>query len=445
MKTTFETLEARKLLSVSPAEAEPNNVRARANVIEHALGDHVLMSGQVNALGDRDWFKIELDQGDVVGAALTGQAGLDTVMRLVNSSGKLTMGNDDHGTGLTAESPLPRSASLLDSAIYYVINKPGTYYLEVSAFEDAGAGNYNLDLLVARPGMEAQPLGARQIFFLDFNGAKIDFSTYGYSDPGKRTFGPLVDALPSWGLSAADEDAVIDAIIRVVTDKLSTHVTTYGANGTANIDILNSRDHRDEFGKNPLVSRVTIGTVGADFPEFVGTAQAIDVGNFNTDDEGAAAVDWFAGALGNIGIDPSWTVIDVAGAAFGTVIAHEMGHLLGCFHTDLPSLFEGKPNLMDGDIAPTLGPDFIAGTKDDLVVQFGVDAFASDEQFEGINDTLNTVSFGLSTGKGIAATSPSGFSQNPQSSPQPAWNTGRIAFAALAGASERDRLDELMA
>ena len=50
----FESLEARKLLSVSLTEAEPNDVRTRANVIERALGDHVLVGGKVNALGDRD-------------------------------------------------------------------------------------------------------------------------------------------------------------------------------------------------------------------------------------------------------------------------------------------------------------------------------------------------------------------------------------------------------
>ena len=404
---TMEALEVRRLLSTSLVESEPNNSAVRAAPIPRHLEQQVEIRGAIGEIGDRDWFRIKLEAGDVVGAAMTGEGGLDTVLRLVSASGKLMMGNDDHGLAvLPAESPLPRADAVLDSAIYYVINKPGTYYLEASAFEDAGAGNYDLDLVVARPGMEAKPLGARQILFLDFDGAKIDFNTYLYKDPGKQTFGPLVDALPSWGLSAADENAVIDAIIRVVTDKLSTRVTQYGANRTAGIDIRNSRDDRDEFGKNPLVSRVTIGTIGPDFPEFYGTAQDIDVGNFKTNDEAAAAVDWFAGALGNIGIDPSWTVIDVAGAAFGTVIAHEMGHLLGCFHTDLPSLFEGTPSLMDGSIDPTLGPDFIAGTKDDLDVQFVVDAFASNEPFEGVNDTLNTVSYGLSVGGSVAVEPP---------------------------------------
>lgn len=400
---TMEALEMRRLLSTSLVESEPNNSPVRAAPIHPQLEQQVEIRGAIGEMGDHDWFQVKLEAGDVVGAAVTGLDGLDPVLRLVSSAGKLMMGNDDRGlTALPAESPLPRAESVTDSAIYYVINKPGTYYLEVSAFEDAGAGNYSLDLVVARPGMEAKPIGSRQILFLDFNGARIDFNDYPFKDPGKRTFGPLVDALPNWGLGAADENAVIDAIIRVVTDKLSTHVTRYGANRTAGIDIRNSRDHRDEFGKNPLVSRVTIGTIGPDFPEFVGTAQDIDVGNFKADDEAAAAVDWFAGALGRIGIDPSLTVVDVAGIAFGTVVAHEMGHLLGCYHTDLPSLFEGKPNLMDGDISPTLGPDFTAGTKDDIDHQLGVDAFASDEQFEGVNDTLNTVAFGLSVGKRAA-------------------------------------------
>jgi hypothetical protein len=404
---SVELLESRRLFSANFSESEPNDLRSRADVIERPSDNHVLISGRVNRFGDRDWFKVQLDQGDVVGAALSGHDGLDTVLRLVNSAGKLMMGNDDGaGGGLPADSPLPTSEAATDSAIYYVINKPGTYYLEVSAFEDAGTGNYNMELLVARPGMEAKPRGARQILFLDFDGAKIDFNRYGFSDPGKQTFGPLADALPDWGLTAADEDAVIDAIISVVTDKLSTFVSANGANENFGIDIRNSRDHRDEFGKNPLVSRVAVGTIGPDWPDFVGTAQHIDVGNFKTDDEAAAAVDWFAGALTRIGIDPSLTVTDVAGIAFGTVIAHEMGHLLGCYHTDLPSLFEGKPNLMDGDIAPTLGPDFIAGTKDDIDHQLGVDAFASDEQFEGVNDTLTTVAFALSVGKSAPGSAP---------------------------------------
>jgi len=187
------------------------------------------------------------------------------------------------------------------------------------------------------------------------------------------------------------------------------------------------------------VSRVAVGTIGADFPEFVGTAQDIDVGNFKTDDEAAAAVDWFAGALGRIGIDPSKTVIDTAGVAFGTVIAHEMGHLLGCYHTDQPSLFEGRPNLMDGDIGTTLGPDFVFGTRDDVDVQLGVDAFASNEQFEGVNDTLNTVAFGLSTGMAgaVTAAAPAGSATAAASAP---IGPARIKAVFVSIGPEEDEL-----
>src|SRR3954452_11861118 len=97
MNTIVEQLEIRRLLSVSISEAEPNNVRAQANTIVRKLDDHVLVSGAVNAPGDRDWFKIQLNQGDVVGGALTGQVGLDTTLRLFNNAGKLMIGNDDCG------------------------------------------------------------------------------------------------------------------------------------------------------------------------------------------------------------------------------------------------------------------------------------------------------------------------------------------------------------
>src|SRR3954468_15537737 len=97
MNTIIEQLETRRLLSVSLSEAEPNNVRTQANTIIRKLDDHVLVSGAVNAPGDRDWFKVQLNPGDIVGGALAGQGGLDTTLRLFNNAGKLMIGNDDCG------------------------------------------------------------------------------------------------------------------------------------------------------------------------------------------------------------------------------------------------------------------------------------------------------------------------------------------------------------
>ena len=45
-----------------------------------------------------------------------------------------------------------------------------------------------------------------------------------------------------------------------------------------------------------------------------------------------------------------------------------------------------------------MGADLVFGTADDITMHFGVDAYDPNEIYLGINDTLNTVAFGLSTG-----------------------------------------------
>jgi hypothetical protein len=143
------------------------------------------------------------------------------------------------------ESPLPRvlNGSDTDPELYYVISQPGTYVIEVSASPSASGrartGGYAMELLVARPGMEAQPAGAKQILFLDFDGARVDFSTY-FDDPplialGKQKLSPLRDALPSWGMVKADIDALIDRILVRVTDLLATDVQADGLNPSSGI------------------------------------------------------------------------------------------------------------------------------------------------------------------------------------------------------------------
>lgn len=402
MKSIIERLEMRRLLSVSVTEAEANNAAAKANPIPRTLDEYMLVSGKVNAPGDHDWFKIRLNAGDIVGGALTGPGELDPVLRLFNNSGKLKMGNDDSfltGQKTNApESPLPTVGDIRDSEIYYTIDSSGTYYLEVSAFEDATAGDYSLDLLVTRPGMERAPLGQKQILFLDFDGAKVGFLDGTAVDP-------LVKELPKWGLTAADENSVVDGIIRQVTARVSTYVSAKGGNSNFGIEIRNSRDHADEYGVNPYVSKISVGprrgpAFGAD-----GVAQFIDVGNFSAHDEAVVTVDFMTAAIPVVPVQPPLTVLDGVVAGIGDLICHEFGHLLGCYHTDQPSTFEGVPNLMDPDGRELLGPDFIFGSKDDVVRQFGVDSFARNEPFEGVDDTLTTVAYALSLGRGAVGTS----------------------------------------
>jgi hypothetical protein len=281
MRITFEHLENRRLLSVSLNEAEPNNLRTQANTINRTLHEHVLINGAINATGDHDWVKINLQQGDVIGAALTGAAaGVDTVFNVYNAAGQLVIGNDDSfSVGdriLPPESPLPHnSLSIRDSEAYYVITAPGTYYLEVSAFDDETAGAYALDLLVTRPGMESKPVGSRQVFFFDFDGARVNFNDF--PEPSAQSWGtqsisPLSRSLKEWGLKSSDLNPLIDATLARITEKISTYVRNNGLNGDFaktgiagqfDVEIRNSRDHRDTFGSNPLIARGLPGSRSA--------------------------------------------------------------------------------------------------------------------------------------------------------------------------------------
>ena len=447
----LESLEQRKLLSAHFAEREPNNAPANAIAIDRVFDAPVVISGRVSHAGDRDWFRIDLERGDVFGASLTGtgeEGEMDTMLHLFNSSGELVMGNDDSlfrgASWLPPESPLPRDArSIRDSEVYCIITAPGTYYFEVSTFEDETAGEYQLDLLVARPGMESKPVGARQILFLDFDGGSVPFNEDTYA------LASLITSLAEWGLNKNDLSAVITETVARVTEKLSTWVRAHGLNGDFaasgtpgefGIEIRNSLQHADPFGADPLAARIVVGKTEnqALAEEYIGLAEFVDVGNYKTDDQAVVSTNFIAGLLDAFPIakpGKKTTIIDFAAEYMADVIAHEFGHLTGCYHTGFTpeETFEEPVNLMGKAILAPMGPDLVFGTDDDIRMQFWVDPFS--EGYTGLHDTLNTVAFGLSTGMGAAA----------ESAVSPAVRTGRseslFGTASADSTSAFDYLD----
>jgi len=416
IRPVIEALEDRTVPSVNLVESEPNNTPATADVIDRLPSTQVIVSGEVNSLGDRDWFRLDLRAGDVIGAAARGQGSLNPSLRLLDSAGRLLFANDDVDTTshpgwgqtyLPDESPLPSAHIKTDAEVSYVVSTSGTYFLEASASGDASTGRYEMDTMVARPGLESKPAGTRQVLFLDFDGANVDFNHFPDKDSGgPRQLSPLSSFLPAWGLTPADENAVIDAILARVTASLSTSAQTNGLNDNFGILILNSRDYPDRFGIDPLVSRVVVGGTAAEAHfrgDTVGTSQDIDVGNFKTDDEAVATLDFINGGLALPNHRPD-QVVDFVALGAATLILHEAGHIFGCFHTEPSSggSVAGDLSLMDPGMGPiltsSLGPDGLFGTSDDLELRYSVDAYSTEEPYRGQEDTLNTIAFGLSVG-----------------------------------------------
>ncbi|NNE94949.1 MAG: hypothetical protein HKN24_02880 [Acidimicrobiales bacterium] len=356
-----------------------------------------------------DFYSFDLKAGDIVGATVVG-AGVR--LELLNDAGTLLIGSSQDITFIHPPvSPLPGGGNASAS---YVVEADGRYALSVGAL-----GNYAVDLRVFRPAKERSGT-ATQTVFIDFDGASIDPGIFQGGEFGFEVeLSPLAGFLPAWGLTAGDEDAVIDAILAVVEENLSHDIREQGNNGDRDhsdgpnafdVEILNSRDHDDPWGDR-FVSRLIVGgTIDELQIPTIGIAQSIDVGDFESEETAVTLLDLMAGVgpfpapdvdLNNFPRDPSASIIDLIGVAVGNITAHEGGHFFSNWHTDQ---FNDNPNIQDqGGNFPGIvgaGDDGIFGTADDVDVDFGKDVFVPNEGFSGLEDTLQTISFGLSTGEG---------------------------------------------
>lgn len=377
-------------------------------------GEYAITIG-LEESADRDFYSFELNPGDIIAANVSGGANR---VALFDSSGNTVIAAEGDPSFLyPSASPLQRGGN---ANVAYVIDTAGTYFLTA----ENGEGNYDLDLEVFRSPLEQAEPGTVQTLFLDFDGATFNpFETYfGQGINDDVTTSPLASFLPNWGLTAADEDAVIDAIVAEVTESLSTDIGALGNNGSFasdgiggqfDIEILNSRDHADPFG-DPNVSRVVIGgTIDEVGIGTIGSASTVDVGNFSREDDSIVLLDLLSSpageAIGNslndIPLATDASIIDLIGVGVGSIAAHEAGHTFGNFHSD--PLNAGR-NIQDAGGASLannivgVGADGIFGTADDIDINFNPDVFTPFEFFDGTANSLNSIAFGLSTPLNIA-------------------------------------------
>ncbi|MCA9241590.1 MAG: hypothetical protein KDA37_15375, partial [Planctomycetales bacterium] len=274
-------------------ESEPNDSLATADALplgfDAGEDPAVDVAGTLASQSDVDVFRVQLQPGDILGANLGGGA---FELALVDAAGAVLMGSAQDLTGIHPfSSPLPGGGN---AALSWVVDTAGDYYVAVGS----GIGAYNLNLRVFRPTLEQQEYGAHQTLFIDFDGATLDTSIFGGA--GVATLSGLDAYLPGWGLTTADRNAVIDAILASIEESLSADIRAQGLNGdfddTAlpgqfDIEILNSRDHADPFG-SPNVSRVIVGGSIAQLGiSTIGIAESIDVGNFETEESAVVLLD----------------------------------------------------------------------------------------------------------------------------------------------------------
>ena len=343
-----------------------------------------------------DFYSVDLEAGDVFAVSVRNAA--DHVS-LFDPAGVLRIATAfPVGIILPDAAPFPRDGNAM---IPYVIEAAGTYTVRVlSSF----SGSYDAQFRVYRPLLESAAPGERQILFVDFDGAFIDTSIFGFGGAGFQNLSPLSAFLFRWGLLPSDEDAIIEKTLEVLEENLASDMRNFGNNGSFNIEILNSRDHTDPFGVEP-VSRVIVGgTIDESGIPTVGIAESIDVGNFDHSESALVLLDTLSGSpaegftFNGVPLTGGATKTDLIGTGLANVIAHEAGHFFGDFHT---RLFNANINIMDegGDFDGLIGLGFdgVFGSFDDHDTDFGVDVYSAFELFAGEEDTLNVVAFGLST------------------------------------------------
>ena len=390
-------------------------------------GGYSLFLG-VNAV-DRDFYRVNLNAGDVFGAATTGAQGL----RLTNGIGNLWVGStSDVSTNFPDSSPIPSG----NASLAFVAPAAGSYFVEVVG----GNSNYTVDFTVDRPFLESRPIGTRQILFLDFDGATLNPSIFGGPN-ATRTLSPLSSFLSRWSLPASAESAVIDSIIASVTESLVTDFRQSRLNGdfltTRNpgdfaIDIRNSRDHADPFGQ-PNVSRLILGGTTAQLGiDTIGIAESLDPGNFDTTETAVILLDALSGPATsgnslNRFVGSQTNRIRLVGTGVANIAVHEAGHYFGSFHTDNTN---SQPGIMDqGGNLPFsvgVGADGIFGTTDDFDVDFSSDAYTPNEGLQGFENTFAVTAFALSTGKVSPARASLGIEASSASKAE--GNSGNASF-----------------
>ena len=341
---------------------------------------------------DTDFFAIKLKPGDVLGASV---AGSPTYLTVYDTTPREVHGSEQDASYIyPMASPLPGGGNAVTD---YVATKAGWHYVGVAA----GSGAYDITVEAYRPALQgATPA---QTLYLDFDGERVNTGVFG--GPGQRDLSPFAAFLANWGLTRADEDALIDAVVAGVTENIKKDLVASGLNSKFKLKIKNSKDDADPWG-GANVSRIVVGgTIEESGVETIGIAQSIDPGNFETSETALVLLDVLSAPAGdseaslNTYLTSSSDRIAFLGQALSNVISHEAGHFFGNYHTDNE---DALPNLMDagGTGFATLfgvGPDGVGGTADDVDVDFGDSAFLPDEGFVGTEDTLGRVVFGITS------------------------------------------------
>ncbi|MEM6805833.1 MAG: T9SS type A sorting domain-containing protein [Bacteroidota bacterium] len=368
------------------------------------------------ATSDLDFYKVHLEKGDVVGAALDIPGGNPSI-QIFNSKGELEKGVNGFGSFADPASPLPINGN---GAIDYIIERNDDYTIGVGGF-----GDYKLTVGVYPSEFEREK-GRVQLLWIDYNGGPVDKAPW-FGVSVVTDHSPFRDFLPNLGLPSAPADVrrITSKITAEVRDNVYTEldrtnlnrnlgVVVLGNDGTGAptiFDALVASGSFSLFGITFEVSELEVsGTTNEALINTIGIASTIDPGNYSVNDVALVLLDVltapatgisanFSFTLNDILLAPGVTKEDMVTTVLGNIVAHEGGHYIGNWHTDgfsnIQSIMDEGPGGLFN--LAGIGPSGIFGGADATDVGFNVtDAYSPTELFVGDeNIAINTV-IGLS-------------------------------------------------
>lgn len=361
-------------------------VAAPAEIADAGTGQTKVTKGRYKLTlavrsSDTDVYAVDLAAGDVLGTSLSGSR---RTTLLYDEAGQVVGGSAQDASFIyPASTPLPGGGG---SVTDFVAPADGRYYVGFSG----RSGSYTAQVEVFRPGGTGEPVA--QTVFLDFDGERLNTGIFG--GPGVRTLSPFDDFIGRWGIAETDRDALVAAIKAEVEENIDDDLQASGLSGSVSVDVVTSDEVADPFGQ-PGVMRVVVGgSIKESGIPTIGIAQTIDPGNFGREDSALVLLDALSDPKGpeyslNTYLRAGSDRVGFVAQALGNVIAHEVGHTLGNWHTDNGNQVA---NLMDAGgenfaLLYGVGPDLVGGTDDDVDVDFTTDRFHPWEGFSGRENT----------------------------------------------------------
>jgi hypothetical protein len=434
---TLPTHKASATLSVRNAtviqERESNDDFANAQIINlNHNNPSIVIHGTIPGfvMLDNDYFKVWLERGNILSIRMDSsifprvRGTIAPFVQLFGGDLQHTFikanGNPFFSLTYPVASPLFKiefdqttnmSRYSESSIMEYIASEPSFVFIRATSSrpsESLNKNGYTLELSLHSAPMRSEPNGTVQKIFLDFDGHTLDAaSLFGFGS-ANAVLSPMSAFLADWGLSSTDEDLVISAIIQQVGLKLN---GTLAGQLDSAYELLNSRDHADP-GSDPYTTRLVVGGTRSELGiPTLAIAESIDPGNFNFAETGVILLDVLSNtctqaqvddttnpctqsahnlSLNNQVYDPLFSKINGIGRAVGNIACHELGHMLGCWHTEPTNTTR---RLMDsGSVNVPLnlyeiGRDGIMGSSDDINSVFAVDRYFA-SQAESVNHIL---------------------------------------------------------